>query len=374
MKNIIFISTFVLSQTLLATTLTIYSSGIALIQEQHHFGIFKNESQFIYEDIPNSIVFDSLYTEFPEDVELQYLTFKHQTKKSATITFNVHSDKTREGEVALRYLTKNINFTTDYILNINDETSDLSSWVNIYNNSGKDFKDTDINLLAGDINRVDSQHTPPVAYKATALMSSDRLPKHKALQNYHLYRVPFQLTLNSGETKRLKLFEVEKLQTKNRYSARAYNPLYLMGERTSKVEREIELPKLQKVLPAGRVRIYTQEDKDTLLLGEVKVANTPKNTPITLKVGQDFDTKVLQKVISRDDTKEQLEALIEYKLINNSTTDKIIELTIPFNKKRGSSIKSKLKYRFTKGNLATFTLKVKAQSERSFEVNFKTKR
>ena len=79
-------------------------------------------------------------------------------------------------------------------------------------------------------------------------------------------------------------------------------------------------------------------------------------------------------MLSRKDTNTQFDVRIEYKVSNNSNEDKTITLQIPFNKKSGSYIDSKLKYVYTKGNLVTFTLKVKANSQRSFDVNFKSKR
>ncbi|WP_457745404.1 hypothetical protein [Sulfurimonas sp.] len=373
MKNIILLSTFVLSQTLLATTLTIYSSGIALVHESYDVGIFKNDTQFTYEGIPDSLVFDSLYTELPKDVKLQSLTYKKATPKSkAALIFDIKNSQSLQSQIQLQYLTRNISFKTDYILNIEDNHASLSGWITLSNTSGKNFKDVTLNLLAGNINNRDNGNIP-IAYRAMSMPSSET-PQSQEVQNYHLYTIPFKLSLKSNEQKRLKLLDIANITIQNSYKVHAYNPLYLMGERSSKILREISLAETDKTLPAGVFRIYAQEDNTPLLLSQTNIDNTPKNTSLNLKIGQDFDTKLVQKVISRNDTRHTLEATVEYKLINNSSQDRVIDIEIPFNKNSTSTLKSDLKYRFTKGNLATFTLKVKASSQKSFEVNFKSKR
>ncbi|MEN4054246.1 hypothetical protein [Sulfurimonas sp. NWX79] len=197
---------------------------------------------------------------------------------------------------------------------------------------------------------------------------------HKAVAGYHKYTVPFKVDLNSYEKRRVKLFEYKDIPIQNSYIARMNNPLYLMGERSSSVNRELQISNLDRELPSGVVRIYTKDDEEPLLLGETNIANTPKKSPIILKVGKDFDTKVTQKVISRKDTNLRFNVTIAYTLTNHSDEDKFITVEIPFNKKSDSKVISKEKYSFTKGNLLTFHLQVKANSKQSFRAKFITKR
>jgi len=431
MKRIFLLSTFVLTQTIFATTLTIYNSNIALVHETHEFKISKQNDTLIYDDIPNTLVNDSLNIELPPSVQLYSQTYKRKNltqydlakkflgkeitcnngshakiltisgnnviveneggevfiskisdivfpylpkglQANATLNFNIHATKDLKTNIEISYLAKNISFSNDYILNIDKNRASLQGWVNIINNSDKDFRNTTINLLAGDVHRA-YNHAQPVMYKA--MVAADQSPvTHKTISGYHKYTLPFKTNLNSYEKKRLKLLEYKNITIQNSYIAVMNNPLYLMGERSSSVKRDITIANLDRELPSGIVRIYTKDEGETLLLGETNIANTPKETPITLQVGQDFDTKVNQKVISRNDTKELLDVNIEYQLTNHSDEDKILTLRIPFNKKVGSKVISKLKYSYTKGNYVTFILKVKANSQRSFEVNFISKR
>ena len=432
MKRIILLSGFVLTQTIFATTLTIYNSNIALVQESQEFEINKTDRELEYANIPTTLVNDSVDIELPKAVKLYSQIYRRKnltqhdlakefiekqvaldnrsnvtllalsgnnaivkteegsikTVKVADIlfpslpqnlqahnslTFQIKSSKTLKANVDISYLAQNISFSTDYVLNLNKNRADLTSWVNIVNNSGKDFKNTRVNLVAGEINRA-YNHPTPLAYRAKMLAADTASITHKAVAGYHHYTLPRKIDLNSYEKQRIKLFAHNEIAIKNNYIATMNNPLYLMGERSSSVKREIALQALNNELPAGLVRIYTKDAEEKLLLGESNIANMPKNTPITLTVGTDFDTKVIQRMRSRNDTNTHFDATIEYTVRNNSDEDKLVTLHIPFNKKRGSHISSKLKYVYTKGNLVTFTLKIKANSKRSFDVNFKSSR
>ena len=432
MKRIILLSGFVLTQTIFATTLTIYNSNIALVQESQEFEIKKTDKELEYNAIPTTLINNSVDIEFPQAVTLysqiyrrknltQYDLAKeflekqvalhdnsnvtllalsgnnaiiktkegrvktvniadivfpslpHNLQAHNSLAFQIKSSKTLKANVDISYLAQNISFSTDYVLNLHKNRADLRSWVNIVNNSGKNFKNTRVNLVAGELNRA-YNHPTPVAYRAKMLASDKESITHRAVAGYHHYALPRKIDLNSYEKQRIKLFAHNDIAIKNNYIATMNNPLYLMGERSSSIKREIELQALRNELPAGLVRIYTKDAGEKLLLGESNIANTPKNSPVSLIVGTDFDTKVTQKMRSRNDTNTHFDATIEYTVRNNSDEDKIVTLHIPFNKKRGSHISSKLKYVYTKGNLVTFTLKVKANSKRSFDVNFKSSR
>ncbi|QOP45082.1 DUF4139 domain-containing protein [Sulfurimonas paralvinellae] len=384
MKRIILLSGFVLTQTIFATTLTIYNSNIALVQESQEIEIQKDEKEFVYDNLPNTLLDNSVDIKLPKEVTLYSQSYRPKRisqqdlakNKELTnkLTFDIKSAKTLKADVKLSYLAQNISFAADYVLNIHKDQVNLTAWIDITNNSGKDFKNATVNLLAGDISRAYS-HPQPVMYRSNmTAMDKTAKPTHKAVSSYHKYTLPRKIDLNTYQKHRVKLFGAENISIKSDYTALMNNPLYLMGERSSRVTHNIHLKGLQKELPAGIVRIYRDDEGEKLLLGENSIANTPKNAPLKLQVGKDFDTKVTQTMHSRNDTKTAFDVTVTYKLLNNSDEDKMLTLQIPFNKKQSSRIHSKLKYVYTKGNLVTFTLKVKANSERSFDVRFQSNR
>ena len=124
-------------------------------------------------------------------------------------------------------------------------------------------------------------------------------------------------------------------------------------------------------MPKGVVRSYSKLKETNMLLGETYLKHTPKNTPIDLKLGENFDLKVTEIILSRDDTKQYRDATINY-IVKNSTKElKSVELLIPFNRNKTSIIESLKPYKFTKGNFVTFNIKVKKNSLVNFKVHFR---
>lgn len=51
-----------------------------------------------------------------------------------------------------------------------------------------------------------------------------------------------------------------------------------------------------------------------------------------------------------------------------------MELFVAFNENADSKVNTKEKYAFAKGNLVTFSVEVKANSSKSFKVNFQSEK
>lgn len=306
--------------------------------------------------------------------DIIFTTIPDELITKPSLVWNIKCDKNIQSNLKLDYLINNISFKSDYILNIDENSGSLSGWITVDNRSGKKFTQTKLSLLAGDINRV--QNTP-IAYKqARAMAVMDSMPEvaHRALEGYHFYTIPFKVTLANNEKTQLKFLQKENFAIHREYSVMLLNPLYINGEVKGDVSQFITLEGFDIPLPKGIVRSYSQIDKQSILIGENALEHTPKNTPIKLNIGKNFDVKVVQKLLTRNDTKTKYKVEIEYTISNNSQNNKTIELLIPFNKNRDSKVDSKQNYRFTKGNLVTFSTLVQSNSTKSFKVNFESKK
>ena len=291
-----------------------------------------------------------------------------------SLVWNVEVKEDLQSKMKLDYLINNISFKSDYILNVDQNASQLKGWITINNKSGKAFKDTTLSLLAGDVNR--ARNDRPVAYRAKSMMAvNDSVEaKHQAYEGYHFYTMPFKVTLANNEKTQLQFISKNDIATSREYSANLSNPLYLRSEVKRDVNQFVTIDGLDAPLPKGTVRTYSKLGQRTILLGENKIGHTPKETPFKLKVGKNFDLKVTQTPLSRDESKERIVSNVEYSLKNSSNEDKTVELLVPFNINEDSKIKTTQNYKFTKGNLVTFTLTVKANSQESFKVNFKSRK
>ena len=75
--------------------------------------------------------------------------------------------------VELSYLTSGLSWRADYVaeLNANDDQLDLNGWVTLTNQSGAAYPNATLQLVAGDVNRVQAQRpAAPMMSRATCLV------------------------------------------------------------------------------------------------------------------------------------------------------------------------------------------------------------
>ena len=290
-----------------------------------------------------------------------------------SLVWNVKTSKALKSNLELDYLIRNISWKSDYVLNISKTEADLSGWITIDNRSGKHFEKTSLNVLAGELNQARAE----IAYKQVHKMAramNDATPVAQAVEGYHLYSVPFKVTLANNEKTQIKFIDKRGIKIERSYSAQLSNPLYFNGESKHDVVQYINLKALDIALPKGIVRTYSKHNKTSLLLGESRISHMPKDTPIKLKIGKNFDIKVIERTISRDDSKYRYNATLNYSVKNSSDETKSVELLVPFNRQRDSKIKTSQNYSFTKGNMILFKIKVAPDSTQEFRVNYISKK
>ena len=151
------------------------------------------------------------------------------------------------------------------------------------------------------------------------------------------------------------------------------NPNYFSGEIKHDVTQFISFKGLKYPLPKGIVRTYSKLQDTNILLGESNIVHTPKDTDISLKIGKNFDVKVTETLTQRDRGNWYHDNDVTYSVKNASDETKTVEILVPFSNNNSDEITTKQKYTFTKGNLVTFKVKVKAQSTKKFNVHYKTK-
>jgi len=412
------------------SSLVVYNSDIGLVHEERLFTLQKGEQKIIYKDVASSIITDSINLKLPKDVKLYSQQYRYDklnlaklleynigkkvkidghyytllsadskqvivkdstnnilSKKSADVVFdkipaqllskpsliwNVETTKNIHSKLELDYLIRHIKWSANYVLDVDKDQADLRGFITVTNNSGKSFKDTTLYTLAGEINRV-AQHRPRVMY--SKMVAQDAMAvKESAHEGYHIYKIPFKVSLADKEKTQINFLNKQELQIKRSYEAVMSNPLYFHGEQKVDASQFIMLQKLDAPLPAGTIRIYSKLHDTSILLGENRVAHTPKNEVLKLRVGTNFDIKTKQSILKRSDTKNYYSVDVRYTLTNSSDEAKTLKILIPFNRSTHSAIKSKQQYLFTKGNLATFSIKVKANAVRSFDVHFESRK
>lgn len=302
--------------------------------------------------------------------DIIFTTIPKELITKPSLVWNIKAQKDIDATVELDYLIKNISWKSDYILNVSNNSANLSGWMSIDNRSGKKFEDTKLIVLAGDINipkPIQNHYRKNIAYAAMADSEPVQEISH---EGYHLYKVPFKINIANNEKSQIKFIEKENITIKRVYKTVLTNPLYLYAQSKHDVTQYIHLNALDAVLPRGVVRTYSKVADQTILLGQTNIKHTPKNTPIKLKIGTNFDLKVKETLISRQNSKHQLNSTVEYLVTNSSDEEKTIEILIPFNVDKKSKIKTALDFKYKEGNKVSFNLKVSANSSDKFRVDF----
>jgi len=414
-------------------SLVVYNSNIGLVHEERKLSLDTKDSFILYEDVASSIDTDSVNVKLPSGVTLYSQQYRYDKLTRAklleafigkevmvakdkvtllsssgisciiktadnliksvnasdvifdsipkalitkpSLVWNIKSEKVHDNSTMdLDYLIKNISWKSNYVLNLKGDSASLSGWISVKNSSGKAFKDTNLYLLAGGINRIQNNRVRPQLRAVKMMMADSAAVREQAHEGYHFYTVPFKVNLANKETSQIKFMSEKLHDISRKYSAVLSNPLYLRGKSERGVSQFLSFKGLDKPLPEGVVRTYSKLQNTSILLGESAIKHTPKNTPMNLRLGENFDLKVTQTVLKREDTKREFDVDVKYTIKNASDTNKDVTLLIPFNKHKYSSIDTKQNYKFTKGNMATFTLEVKANATKSFRVNFESKK
>lgn len=237
-----------------------------------------------------------------------------------TLHWLLETDTPGKLDAELSYVTGGMTWNADYniVSPEHDDTLDLVGWITIDNQSGKDFKEARIKLMAGDVSKI--QPIPPGMYPYSMArrsggggeMSGMAPPVgEKAFDEYHLYTIRRPTTLRDRETKQIEFVRASGIQSKRlyvydglkierwRYQGWDYNSLRQNRDygsqsiTTVSVMREFENTEANNLgipLPAGRVRFYRSDDDGQLeFTGENEIDHTPKDETVRVYTGNAFD-------------------------------------------------------------------------------------
>ncbi len=228
-----------------------------------------------------------------------------------TLVWTLNNTAADSHTVEASYLTNGIGWRSDYVVVVNkdDTKADLNGWVTINNNSGTTYKNAELKLVAGDVNRVreDVQtYAMKTARMAEAAPAAAPQFQEQAFFEYHLYTLQRPATLKNNETKQINLlsaanFAVKKELVLNgqQYYYQGYNnPGEPIKEKVG-VYVEFKNGKengLGQPLPAGVVRVYKADAEGAQqFIGENRIDHTPKDERVKIKLGDAFDVVAERK-------------------------------------------------------------------------------
>ncbi len=253
-----------------------------------------------------------------------------------TLMWKLESAKSGSQATEVSYIANSITWSADYVAVVDpsDKYIDLTGWVTLTNNSGVTYNNASLNLMAGDVHRVQ----PQTRYKGANAMMSDAYDisaapafTEKSLFEYHLYTLKDKTTVKDKETKQISLMSASRVPAKKlyiydgrkdwwssyryggyrpgeSYDVSANKKVNVLMEITNSKENNLGLP-----LPKGKIRVYKSEaDANQHFVGEDLIDHTPKDEKVRLYLGDAFDvvathTRTNFKRISDHEVEETFE-------------------------------------------------------------------
>jgi len=229
-----------------------------------------------------------------------------------TLTWMINTPEAVKFDSELAYVTGGLGWKSDYniVAAEKGDSIDIVGWVTFNNMSGNSFKNAKVKLMAGDVNKVQSQpqhgfaRNERVQLMAGAVM--DEAVTEKAFDEFHLYTIGRPVTLRNQETKQVEFIRgtdvtapkifVYDGATMNYGHWNYYRGEGEYGVQTNKkvwVLREFKNSKennLGMALPKGRLRFYSRDDDGSLqFTGENNIDHTAKDETIRVYLGNSFD-------------------------------------------------------------------------------------
>ncbi len=220
-----------------------------------------------------------------------------------TLVTQLNNTSPSPQDVELSYLTGGLSWKADYVaeLNADDNRIDLLGWVTLNNHSGTTYQNAQMQLVAGDVNRVKREYRKTMSRNVASMSEMDMAPPmaEEALFEYHLYTLGRPTTIADNQTKQVSLMgasnvPVDKeflLQGNDYYYRSSYGDI---GQKM-KVGVFVKLENRESAgmgmpLPKGIVRVYKKDKTgNAQFIGEDRIDHTPKNETIKLKLGDAFD-------------------------------------------------------------------------------------
>ena len=205
--------------------------------------------------------------------------------------------------VEAAYLAGKLSWNADYVLTVarDDKSSDLDGWVTLTNGSGTSFRNTKLQLVAGNLNRVREVFGRMVdAAKSMTRAEAAAPMAQESFSDYHLYTLGRKTTLNDNETKQLMMLTGTGVPVRKRYVVDGQAFYYRNAQHpgspikdTVQVYYELKNEDrggLGMPMPAGVVRVYQADSTGGVqFVGEDRIDHTPKDETINLKIGSAFD-------------------------------------------------------------------------------------
>jgi len=205
--------------------------------------------------------------------------------------------------VEVTYLTQNLNWSADYVLVVDDaeKKGDLNGWVTLVNQSGASYKNAELKLVAGDVNRVQPKPSQEGYGYAMAKSARSDAPQfqEQGLFEYHLYSLQRPTNVLQNEQKQVNLLSAAGIGVNKKLiffgQQSWFRGQYGQVLSNQKVGVYLDIQNneqnhLGMPLPKGTLRVYKADKSGAKqFVGEDAIEHTPRDEKLRVKMGDAFD-------------------------------------------------------------------------------------
>ena len=221
-----------------------------------------------------------------------------------TLLMSLENEGGRKHQVETSYLASNLSWNSDYVLTVgrDDKAADLDGWVTLVNNSGTAFHNARLQLVAGDLNRIQVPASAPMLSGAVMELKSRRAEQfaQENFSEYHLYSLGRKTSVEDKETKQISLLQGSDVPVQKIFMVNGQNFYYHNQQNPGSPIKDnvlvfYKFKNEQKAglgmpMPAGNVRVYQKDSKgNVLFVGEDRIDHTPKDEMVVIHIGNAFD-------------------------------------------------------------------------------------
>jgi hypothetical protein len=200
------------------------------------------------------------------------------------------------------YLARSLSWSADYVLVLDEaeKQAGLVGWVTLVNNSGASYRGAALQLVAGDVHRV-QQVMAKAGRMDMALEAAPAAPqfREEGLLEYHLYTLQRPTDVLDREQKQVTLLEASAVGIAKKliFEGQEYWYQGQYGELTKNQKVGVYLDfqntaqnHLGMPLPKGTLRVYKADKSGAKqFVGEDAIDHTPRDEKVRIKVGEAFD-------------------------------------------------------------------------------------
>lgn len=235
------------------------------------------------------------------------------------LEWTIESSAAAKVEAELNYISGMLDWEADYniVSAEKGDALDLTGWVTMSNQSGKDFTNARIKLMAGEVRKLaPGQMADRIVMRGTVGGIAGGIPgglpvTEKTFDEYHLYTLEQPVSLHHGEKKQVEFLRVADVRSKTVYvyegakideeRYRGWMPDAIRNDSSFGtvsnpkvwVMREFENTKANRLgmpLPQGRVRFYRRDAEGRMeFTGEDTIRHTPGGETVRVFTGAAFD-------------------------------------------------------------------------------------